>query len=90
MDVRTHSSSVKATTRAELAGFSFYVDRVHRMLLRGNCAHCVSDIAPVCLAAVLEYLVAELLGVACGVAVDNERGCMFPRHLHMVICEDES
>ncbi|VDM36640.1 unnamed protein product, partial [Hydatigera taeniaeformis] len=38
------------------------------MLLRGNCAHCVIDIAPVCLAAVLDYLVAELLGVASGVA----------------------
>ncbi|VDM36812.1 unnamed protein product [Hydatigera taeniaeformis] len=41
------------------------------MLLRGNCAHCVSDIAPVCLAAVLDYLVAELLGVASGVALAN-------------------
>ncbi|VDM35726.1 unnamed protein product, partial [Hydatigera taeniaeformis] len=59
------------------------------MQLRGDCAHCVSDIAPVCLAAVLEYLVAELLGVASGVVVDNERGCMFPRHLHVVSCEDE-
>ncbi|VDM37740.1 unnamed protein product [Hydatigera taeniaeformis] len=44
------------------------------MLLRGNCTQCVSDKARVCLATVLEYLVAELVDVACGVAVDNERG----------------
>ncbi|VDM34134.1 unnamed protein product [Hydatigera taeniaeformis] len=79
----------KSNCQGELAGFSFYVDRVHRMLLRGNCTQCVSDKAPVCLAVVLEYLVAELLGVASGVAVDNEIGCMLPRHMHLVICEDE-
>ncbi|VDM36477.1 unnamed protein product [Hydatigera taeniaeformis] len=28
------------------------------------------------------------MGVASGVAVDNERECMFPRHLHLVIYED--
>ncbi|VDM34349.1 unnamed protein product [Hydatigera taeniaeformis] len=86
---RTQFFSVKANTRAELAGFSFYVDRVHHMLLRGNCAQCVSDKSPVCLDAVLEYLVADLVDVASGVAVDNEIGCMFPRHMHLVICEDK-
>ncbi|KAH9283274.1 Histone H2A [Echinococcus granulosus] len=52
-------SRAKAKTRSARAGLQFPVGRVHRLLRRGNYAG-VGAGAPVYLAAVLEYLAAEL------------------------------
>ena len=48
-------------TRSARAGLQFPVGRVHRMLKKGNWANRVGAGAPVYLAAVLEYLSAEIL-----------------------------
>nr|XP_006642369.1 PREDICTED: histone H2A [Lepisosteus oculatus] len=51
----------KAKSRSSRAGLQFPVGRVHRLLRKGNYAERVGAGAPVYLAAVLEYLTAEIL-----------------------------
>ncbi|XP_023390175.1 histone H2A type 1-H, partial [Pteropus vampyrus] len=63
----------KAKTRSSRAGLQFPVGRVHRLLRKGNYAERVGAGAPVYLAAVLEYLTAEILELAGNAARDNNR-----------------
>ena len=62
----------KAKTRSSRAGLQFPVGRVHRLLRKGNYAERVGAGAPVYLAAVLEYLTAEILELAGNAARDNK------------------
>lgn len=54
----------RQTSRSSRAGLSFPVGRIARMLKDGRYAERVGIGAPVYLAAVLEYLVAEILEVS--------------------------
>lgn len=54
----------KSKTRSSRAGVTFPVGRLHRMLKKGHYAERVGAGAPVYLAAVLEYLTAEILELA--------------------------
>uniref|UniRef100_A0A4W5R1N2 Histone H2A n=1 Tax=Hucho hucho TaxID=62062 RepID=A0A4W5R1N2_9TELE len=63
----------KAKTRSSCAGLQFPVGRVHRLLRKGNYAEHVGAGAPVYLAAVLEYLTAEILELAGNAARDNKK-----------------
>ncbi|KAJ7155543.1 histone H2A type 1 [Mycena crocata] len=76
------SSSVKA-------GIVFPVARVRRLLKKGNCAKRVTVASAVYLAAVLEYLMAELLELAGNCARDNRRVHIIPRHLLLAIKNDD-
>ena len=51
----------KAKTRSSRAGLQFPVGRIHRLLRKGSYADRVGAGAPVYLAAVMEYLAAEVL-----------------------------
>lgn len=62
----------KAKSRSSRAGLQFPVGRVHRLLRKGNYAERVGAGAPVYLAAVLEYLTAEILELAGNAARDNK------------------
>ncbi|CBY17912.1 unnamed protein product [Oikopleura dioica] len=84
--------NAKATTkksRSSRAGLQFPVGRVHRMLRRGNWADRVGAGAPVYLAAVLEYLTAEVVELAGNAARDNKKSRINPRHLQLAIRNDE-
>jgi histone H2A len=81
-DLAPHSRSSKA-------GLAFPVGRVHRLLRKGNYAQRVGAGAPVYLAAVLEYLAAEILELAGNAARDNKKTRIIPRHLQLAIRNDE-
>ena len=79
----------KAKTRSFRAGLQFPVGRVHRYLKRGNYAERIGAGAPVYLAAVLEYLSAEILELAGNAARDNKKTRIIPRHLQLAVRNDE-
>ncbi|XP_033117105.1 late histone H2A.2.2-like [Anneissia japonica] len=79
----------KAKSRSSRAGLQFPVGRVHRFLRKGNYASRVGAGAPVYMAAVLEYLTAEILELAGNAARDNKKSRIIPRHLQLAIRNDE-
>ena len=79
----------KAKSRSSRAGLQFPVGRIHRLLRKGNYATRVGAGAPVYLAAVLEYLSAEILELAGNAARDNKKTRIIPRHLQLAIRNDE-
>ena len=78
-----------AKSRSSRAGLQFPVGRVHRLLRKGHYAQRVGAGAPVYLAAVLEYLTAEILELAGNAARDNKKSRIVPRHLQLAIRNDE-
>ena len=83
------SLSLTRHSRSSKAGLAFPVGRVHRLLRKGNYAQRVGAGAPVYLAAVLEYLAAEILELAGNAARDNKKTRIIPRHLQLAIRNDE-
>ncbi|XP_040159943.1 uncharacterized protein LOC120898323 [Anopheles arabiensis] len=79
----------KAKSRSNRAGLQFPVGRIHRLLRKGNYAERVGAGAPVYLAAVMEYLAAEVLELAGNAARDNKKTRIIPRHLQLAIRNDE-
>ncbi len=75
----------KAKSRSARAGLQFPVGRMHRLLKKGHYAERVGAGAPVYLAAVLEYLSAEILELAGNAARDNKKTRIIPRHLQLAI-----
>nr|VZI31523.1 unnamed protein product [Spirometra erinaceieuropaei] len=83
------TSSKNRKSRSARAGLQFPVGRVYRLLRSGNYAERVGAGAPVYLAAVLEYLTAEVLELAGNAARDNKKTRIIPRHLQLAIRNDE-
>ncbi|KAJ2388959.1 histone H2A [Coemansia sp. RSA 2603] len=83
------ASSAGPKSRSSKAGIQFPVGRIHRHLRRGNYAQRIAAGAPVYLAAVLEYLTAEILELAGNAARDNKKTRIIPRHLQLAIRNDE-
>ncbi|KQJ89933.1 histone H2A [Brachypodium distachyon] len=79
----------KSVTRSVKAGLQFPVGRIGRYLKKGRYAQRVGSGAPVYLAAVLEYLAAELLELAGNAARDNKKTRIIPRHLLLAIRNDD-
>ena len=77
------------TSRSSKAGLQFPVGRMARYLRQGGFAKRVGAGAPVYMAAVLEYLTAELLELAGNAAKDNKRSRVTPRHIQLAIRNDE-
>uniref|UniRef100_A0A8C4VN25 Histone H2A n=1 Tax=Gopherus evgoodei TaxID=1825980 RepID=A0A8C4VN25_9SAUR len=80
---------VKAKSRSSRAGLQFPVGHVHRLLRKGNYAERSGAGAPVYMAAVLEYLTAEILELAGNAACDNKKTRIIPRHLQLAIRNDK-
>ncbi|GAA5909257.1 hypothetical protein JCM8208_005625 [Rhodotorula glutinis] len=76
-------------SRSAKAGLQFPVGRIHRFLRKGAYAKRIGAGAPVYLAAVLEYLAAEVLELAGNAARDNKKGRITPRHLQLAIRNDD-
>ncbi|KAJ7981627.1 Histone H2A [Quillaja saponaria] len=82
-------ASKKATSRSSKAGLQFPVGRIARFLKAGKYAERVGAGAPVYLAAVLEYLAAEVLELAGNAARDNKKTRIVPRHIQLAVRNDE-
>ena len=83
------ASSTKQQTQSSRAGLQFPVGRISRYLRQGKYAERVGAGAPVYLAAVLEYLAAEVLELAGNAARDNKKTRIIPRHIQLAIRNDE-
>ncbi len=81
--------SGKSTSRSAKAGLQFPVGRISRFLRAGGYAKRVGAGAPVYLAAVLEYLTAEILELAGNAARDNKKTRIVPRHIQLAVRNDE-
>jgi histone H2A len=79
----------KQQSRSSRAGLQFPVGRVARYLRKGRYAARVGGGAPVYLAAVMEYLSAEILELAGNAARDNKRTRITPRHVQLAVRNDE-
>ena len=73
------SQKSSSKSRSSRAGLQFPVGRIHRLLRKGNYAERVGAGAPVYLAAVMEYLAAEVLELAGNAARDNKKSRIIPR-----------
>jgi histone H2A len=79
----------KSTSRSAKAGLQFPVGRVARYIKKMKVASRVGAGAPVYLAAVLEYLTAEILELAGNAARDNKKARIIPRHIQLAVRNDE-
>ncbi|CAN1282988.1 Histone H2A [Linum perenne] len=73
----------KPVSRSVKAGLQFPVGRIGRYLKKGRYSQRVGTGAPVYMAAVLEYLAAEVI------ARDNKKNRIIPRHVLLAIRNDE-
>ena len=71
------------------AGLQFPVGRVGRYLKKGGYSNRVGKGAGVYMAAVLEYLCAEILELAGNAARDNKKSRIIPRHITLAVKNDE-
>ncbi|GAA6019054.1 hypothetical protein JCM8202_000656 [Rhodotorula sphaerocarpa] len=83
------ASGGEKSTRSAKAGLQFPVGRIDRLLHKGHYATRIGQGAPIYLAAVMEYLAAEILELAGNAARDNKKSRISPRHLQLAIRNDE-
>ncbi|XP_070595318.1 core histone macro-H2A.1 isoform X1 [Erythrolamprus reginae] len=77
------------TSRSAKAGVIFPVGRMLRYIKKGHPKYRIGVGAPVYMAAVLEYLTAEILELAGNAARDNKKGRVSPRHILLAVANDE-
>ena len=76
-------------SRSEKAGLQFPVGRIARHLRKGRYASRIGSGAPVYMAAVLEYIVAEVLELAGNQAKDTKKRRIIPRHIQLAVRNDD-
>jgi histone H2A len=86
---RGKADGKKSQTKSSKAGLQFPVARMGRFLKKGKYATRVGSGAPVYLAAILEYLTAEILELAGNAARDNKKTRIIPRHIQLAVRNDE-
>ncbi|KAM9311021.1 core histone macro-H2A.1 [Gastrophryne carolinensis] len=89
MSSRGGKKKTTKTSRSAKAGVIFPVARMLRYIKKGHPKYRIGVGAPVYMAAVLEYLTAEILELAGNAARDNKKGRVTPRHILLAIANDE-
>lgn len=75
-------------SRAMRSGLKLPIGRIHRYLRNGNFARRIGGGAPIYLAAVVEYLVIELIDAAATYALENKKKRITTRFLNFAIRND--
>ena len=78
-------SKTKTASKSQKAGLQFPVGRIARYLKKGKYSERVAAGSPVYLAAVLEYLAAEILELAGNAAKENKKTRITPRHIQLAV-----
>merc|ERR1711948_18867 len=86
---RGKNEGTKAVSKSAKAGLQFPVGRIARFMKEGKFAERIGAGAPVYMAAVMEYLAAEVLELAGNAARDNKKTRIVPRHIQLAIRNDE-
>uniref|UniRef100_A0A8C5QC28 Core histone macro-H2A n=1 Tax=Leptobrachium leishanense TaxID=445787 RepID=A0A8C5QC28_9ANUR len=89
MSSRGGKKKTTKTSRSAKAGVIFPVGRMLRYIKKGHPKYRIGVGAPVYMAAVLEYLTAEILELAGNAARDNKKGRVTPRHILLAVANDE-
>lgn len=89
MTARGIRKKQKAVSRSAKAGVLFPVGRMQRYLKKDTHNFRISAGAPVYMAAVIEYLAAEILELSGNAARDNKKIRIIPRHILLAIANDE-
>jgi len=79
----------KGVSRSQRAGLQFPVARILKRIRESNLSHRIYQGAPVYLAAILEYLTAEILELSGNAARDHRKSRITPRHIQLAIRSDE-
>ena len=82
-------SEGKTQSRSSRAGITFPVGRISCYMRDMRVADRIGAGAPVYLAAVLEYLTAEILELAGNVAQEGKKHRVIPRHIQLAVRNDE-
>lgn len=85
----TKKTAPAKRTRSAKAGLTFPVGRIARHLKKGRFSKNVGGGCPVFMAAVLEYLTAELLELAGNCAKEHKKNRIVPRHIQLAVKSDE-
>ncbi|XP_060572379.1 core histone macro-H2A.1-like isoform X2 [Ruditapes philippinarum] len=89
MSGRGGKKKVKILSKSARAGVLFPVARMQRYLKRDTHHFRIGAGAPVYMAAVIEYLTAEILELAGNAARDNKKTRVTPRHILLAVANDE-
>nr|UQW60622.1 histone macroH2A.2 [Eptatretus atami] len=89
MSGRGGKKKMTKLSRSSRAGVIFPVGRMLRYLKKGTHKYRIGMGAPVYMAAVIEYLTAEILELAGNAARDNKKGRVTPRHILLAVANDE-
>ncbi|XP_067008900.2 core histone macro-H2A.1 [Anabrus simplex] len=89
MSARGGKKRQKAMSKSQRANVTFPVGRMHRYLKIGTHRLRIGVGSPVYMAAVIEYLTAEVLELAGNAARDNRKGRITPRHILLAVANDE-
>uniref|UniRef100_A0A8D0G8H9 MacroH2A.2 histone n=1 Tax=Sphenodon punctatus TaxID=8508 RepID=A0A8D0G8H9_SPHPU len=89
MSARSGKKKMSKMSRSSRAGVIFPVGRMMRYLKKGTYKYRIGAGAPVYMAAVIEYLAAEILELAGNAARDNKKGRIAPRHILLAVANDE-
>ncbi|XP_048818013.1 histone H2A-beta, sperm-like [Lagopus muta] len=89
LTVASKPEAAPKKAKSAMAGLQFPVGRVFRLLKRGHYSDRISPGSAVYMAAVLEYLTAEILELAGNAARENKKTRILPRHIQLAVRNDD-